>query len=136
MYKQKELKERRVELQAKYGQEFIPKDYFTEGFARTDEDGEPPKPEPGKDDKDNKLWKLSTIADIGKTILVLGVGLIPFPVSLMFHAIFNEIIVGQAIFQASLMILPFLVSQFVTKVDFPVLYSKELRFVKTQVGSK
>ena len=119
-------------MQSLHDKEFVPKDYYTEGFYNQEGNGQA-----YGDDKDGEKaskWTLSTISDILKTGLVLGIGLVPWPVCLVFHLVFNEIIVGQVFYQAVLMMLPWVVNTFVTKVDFPVLYAKELRLVKSQVA--
>lgn len=82
------------------------------------------------DEKKTFITKAAFIEFI-KALLIIFAGLVPFWISFIAIKIFNEIIVYEALYQIALMIIPFLVSQFFAKIDFPVLYIRELRLVKT-----
>jgi len=126
--KQRRMEDLRRRFMQDHGDEFIPRDMYFEQLDMDD-------PAMKKREIATKMgWtRMVVISEILKIASLIFIGAIPFIISLITLNMFNEITVSQCIYQLVMLAIPNLLDYFVFKVDFPVLYIKELRLVKTQI---
>lgn len=127
--RQENIEQHRMDLKEQFNNEFIPKEYYTNGLQKSD---------PGEvsTGATPKFMSFSTIIELLQLVMVL---LSSIPLNLLnwaAHLLFNEMTVGSACYQLALIVLPIIFSKVPIcplKVDYAILYSKELQFASTQV---
>lgn len=128
---QDNLEFHRTALQTTYKNEFVPKEYYTEGLEKSDPGAaQPPK------DENLKFFSFSTIKEMVQLALVLTSSVPLNALNWAAHYLFNEITVGSACYQLALIALPWGFANipfFSLEVDYAILYSKELQFTSSQV---
>jgi len=126
---QNNLEAHRTQLRGNFQNEFVPKEYYTEQLSDSKAGGR-------SSNENMKFFSISTIIELIQLLIILASSI---PLNLLnwaAHVIFNEMTVGSACYQIALYLLPLALTNFPVfplKVDYAILYSKELQFPQTQV---
>lgn len=119
----RELEDRRKVMKKNHPNEYIPRDLY----AIPEEGGKVEEPQSKKE----AFFDLLVGVGILGVLCVIPLALYIF--NTLIVTTFSEMIVAQMVQQMVYVIIPFLVNKYIWKIDWPVLYIKELRLVKTQV---
>ena len=121
--KARELEDRRKVMKMKHPNEYIPRDLYAI----------PEEADKQEEVKSKKEHFFDLLVGIGILAMLFIVTVLMFLFNALIVASFNEMLVAQIVQQMVYVVIPYIVNKYIWKIDWAVMYIKELRLVMTQV---